>query len=306
MSRNLPSPVSLRAFEAAARHLSFTLAAEELFVTQSAVSHQVKALEQDLGIRLFLRLTRQLRLTDAGERLQSVLRETFDKVEETVSEIRAGGGKLPLRVGLTSYFAARWLTRRIGRFSARFPNVAMHLQLSNEEIDFNRMDIDMAVAWGHGDWPGLECELLVPSRIIAVCSPALLRDGPALGEIQHLKDHTLLHESDHKLWRAWLAAVGAGDVSLGSGVTMNDPNVVHQAAIEGQGVALGAEALLEDEISQGLLIPLFGRSVELEGAYYLVHPSAARNRTNITTFWDWALQEAANVAGGSAKNNGMV
>ncbi len=292
MSRNLPSPVSLRAFEAAARNLSFTLAAQELFVTQSAVSHQVKALESDLGIRLFLRLTRQLRLTEAGERLQAVLRESFDRVEQTVNEIRAGGGTLPLRVGLTSYFAARWLTRRIGRFSARFPDIAMHLQLTNEEIDFNRMDLDIAVAWGHGDWPGLVSELLIPSRIIAVCSPRFLDEHPHLREIQDLENHTLLHESDHRLWRSWLNAVGAQDLNLGSGVTMNDPNVVHQAAVEGQGVALGAEALLEDEISQGTLVRLFARSVELEGAYHLVHPPEARARMNIKTFCDWVLTEA--------------
>jgi len=159
MARNLPSPVALRAFEAAARHLSFTRAAKELFVTQSAVSHQVKALEEDLGVRLFLRLTRQLRLTEAGESLLAVLRDSFDRIEETVGKMRTGSAAGPLSVGLTPYFATRWLTRRIGRFSARHPQIEMRLHLTSAPVDFDRMDLDLAVAWGRGDWPGLVDEI---------------------------------------------------------------------------------------------------------------------------------------------------
>ncbi|MGI9406287.1 MAG: transcriptional regulator GcvA [Hyphomicrobiaceae bacterium] len=288
----MPSPVALRAFEAAARHLSFTLAAQELFVTQSAVSHQVKALEGDLGVRLFLRLTRQLRLTEAGERLQIVLRESFDRIEETVGEMRTGSGTIPLRVSMTSYFAARWLTRRLSEFSVLHPDIELHLHLTSEDVDFIRTDVDLAVAWGHGLWPGLEAELLIPSRIIAVCSPPLVNSGPPLREINDLNNHTLLHESDHRLWQDWLAAANVENVSLGRGVTMDDPNVVYQAAVEGQGVALGAEALLEDEISQGRLVHLFGRSVELDSSYYLVHPPDARKRLNVRTFCNWLLSEA--------------
>ena len=128
MRRSIPSPVALRSFEAAARHLSFTRAAQELFVSQSAVSHQVRGLENELGVRLFLRLTRQLRLTDAGEALHSVLRESFDRIETTVGELKAGSAAQPLRVSMTSYFAARWLTRRLGLFSAEYPNQEMSLQ----------------------------------------------------------------------------------------------------------------------------------------------------------------------------------
>ncbi|MHA1564452.1 MAG: LysR substrate-binding domain-containing protein, partial [Alphaproteobacteria bacterium] len=152
--------------------------------------------------------------------------------------------------------------------------------------------LDLAVAWGRGDWPGLVSELLVPTRIIAVCSPALIKDGPPLREFADLRNHTLLQEIDHGLWRDWLAAVGADDVTPRSSVTMDDPNVVHQAAVEGQGVALGAAALLDDEISQGRLVQLFDRSVDLGGAYYLVHPPSARNRPNVKAFCEWLSVEA--------------
>ncbi len=292
MARNLPSPVALRAFEAAARHLSFTRAAKELFVTQSAVSHQVKTLEEDLGSRLFLRLTRQLRLTEDGESLLSVLRDSFDRIEETVGKMRTGSATGPLSVGLTPYFATRWLTRRIGLFSARHPEIEMRLHLSNSPADFDRMDLDLAVAWGRGDWPGLVSELLVPTRIIAVCSPALIENGPPLRELADLRHHTLLQEIDHGFWRDWLAAVGAGAVTPRSSVTMDDPNVVHQAAVEGQGVALGAEALLDDELSQGRLVRPFDRSVEMGGGYCLVHPPNARNRPNVKAFCEWLSAEA--------------
>lgn len=292
MTRQLPSPVALRAFEAAARHLSFTRAAQELFVTQSAVSHQVKALEADIGVRLFIRLTRQLRLTEGGETLLAVLRDSFDRIEDVVTQMRSGCGAGPLRIALTSYFAARWLTPRIGRFSARHPDIEMHLHLANDPVDFKRLDLDLAVAWGHGDWPGLASELLVPTRIIAVCSPLLLEAGPPLRKIVDLRHHTLLHDIDHRLWRDWLAAAGARDLVLGSSVIMDDPNVVHQAAVEGQGVALGAEALLDGEIAQGRLVRPFERWVELDGAYYLVHPPGARERPNVQAFCDWLAEEA--------------
>ncbi len=291
MSRNSPSPVALRAFEAAARHLSFTIAAQELFVTQSAVSHQVKALEIDLGVRLFTRLTRQLRLTDAGEQLYAVLRESFERVQETVDALRHGSGTGPLRISVRPYFAARWLTRRLGDFSARHSDIEMHLHLTNEEVAFNRQDIDLAIVWGRGSWAGLAAEHLIPGHIIAVCSPALISKCSPLQEIEDLCQHTLLHESNHPLWHDWLTAAGAGTVKSSKNIAMDDPNVVHQAAIEGQGVALGAEALLEDEISQGRLVHLFGRSIELDGSYYLVYQPDARSRRNTSAFRDWILSE---------------
>ena len=293
MSRSLPSPILLRAFEAAARHLSFTRAAQELFVTQSAVSHQVRSLENELGVRLFLRLTRQLRLTNAGESLLTVVRDSYDRIEDTVKEIKAGTTAHPLRISLTSYFAARWLTRRLGMFSALHPEIEIYLHLINGDVDFRRMDLDLAIVWGNGDWPDLEAELLMPIQITPVCSPDLLAGGPALNRVEDLRHHILLHEAGHELWDTWLKSNSAEDISPARNIVMNDPNVLHQAAIEGQGIALGARALLDDEITQGRLIQPFDKMVAL-GGYYVLHPPGARSKANISAFINWLMKEAGN------------
>ena len=291
MSRILPSPIALRSFEAAARHLSFTRAARELFVTQSAVSHQVRGLENELGVRLFLRLTRQLRLTDAGEALLLVLRESFDRIEDAIQDMKTGSLAHPLRISLTSYFAARWLTRRLGNFSALHPQVEMHLHLINGDVDFKRMDLDLAIVWGNGDWPELEAELLMPIQVTVVCSPEILANGPPLEKIADLQHHRLLHETGRELWEAWLMAIDASEVKPERNIEMDDANVLHQAAIEGQGIALGVRALLDDEISRGLLVQPFDQSVEL-GGYYIVLAPGARDRPNISAFIDWLTREA--------------
>lgn len=292
MSRNLPSPTALRSFEASARHLSFTRAARELFVTQSAVSHQVRGLEDELGVRLFLRLPRQLRLTESGEALFLVLRDSFDRIGDTVRDLKIGNVADPLRISLTSYFAARWLTRRLGNFSAIHPEVEMQLHLINGDVDFKRMDLDFAIVWGSGDWPELEAELLMPIEITVVCSPDILASGPPLKTVADLQHYRLLHETGLALWNTWFSAIGAMDINPERNLVMDDPNVLHQAAIEGQGIALGARALLDDEISRGLLVQPFEQSVEL-GGYYIVHAPGARARPNVSAFIDWLIQEAS-------------
>ena len=291
MRRELPSPIALRSFEAAARNLSFTRAAQELFVTQSAVSHQVRALEEELGVRLFLRLTRQLRLTAAGEALLVVVRESFDRIEGTVAELKAGSNTYPLRVSLTSYFAARWFTRRLGRFSARHPEVQIHLQLTNGDIDFKRSDLDLAIVWGHGEWSDVEASPLMPIRITAVCSPTLLNGGPPLTNLADVRHFPLLHESGRGLWEYYLDANGSAGIQAERNVVMDDANVLHQACIEGQGLALGAETLLADELDRGVLIRPFAESAPL-GGYYIVRPHGARAGRNVLAFHEWLLEEA--------------
>ena len=291
MKRNLPSPTALRSFEAAARHLSFTRAAQELFVTQSAVSHQVRSLEDDLGVRLFLRLPRQLRLTEAGEAFYLILRESFDRIDGAVQDLKKGNLSDPLRISLTSYFASRWLTRRLGGFSALHPQIEMQLHLNNGNVDFKRMDLDVAIVWGYGDWPTLETELLMPIDITAVCSPDTLKNGPPLEAIADLRHHRLLHETGRSLWETWFTATGNKGMEAEHNLVMDDPNVLHQAAIEGQGVALGARALLDDEISRGALIQPFEQSVGL-GGYYIVHAPGARDRANVAAVCDWLVREA--------------
>ena len=261
-------------------------------MTQSAVSHQVRALEEELGVRLFVRLTRELRLTSEGETLLAVLRQSFDRIEDTVDELKAGSGALPLRVSLTSYLAARWFTRRLGRFSARHPEVEVHLRLSNDDIDLRREDLDVAIMWGYGDWPDLSVSELMSIQLIAVCSAALLASGPAVERIEDLNHYPVLHESGRGLWEHYLTSVGAASVRPDRNIVMDDPNVLHQACLEGQGVALGAEALLADELEQGLLVRLFPESVGL-GGYYVVRSPNSGNRPNVTAFHDWLMDEVA-------------
>ena len=148
-------------------------------------------------------------MTDAGEALLLVLRESFDRIEEAIREMQTGNPADPLRISLTSYFAARWLTRRLGDFSALHPQIEMHLHLINADIDFRRMDLDLAIAWGHGEWPELEAELLMPIQVTVVCSPDILANGPPLETIDDLQHHRLLHETGRELWETWLSAIGA-------------------------------------------------------------------------------------------------
>ena len=290
-SRQLPSPIALRAFEAAARHLSFTLAARELFVTQSAISHQVRGLEKSLGLRLFVRMTRQLQLTRSGERLLEVVRESYDRIEDTIVALRFDVGAGPLRVSLTSYLAARWLTRRLGQFAAIHPQVEIHLQLTNGDPDFHQKDLDLAIVWSLEPWSNVVCTELIPLNLVMVCSPSLMRSGRDIKEFQDLRHYTLLHESGRNLWEYYLRNVKAKNVIGKRNVVMDDPNVLHQACIEGQGIALGAEALLFDELQQGVLVRLFSDTVRY-GSYYLLHRSESRNQPNVLAFQNWLVAEA--------------
>ena len=153
------------------------------------------------------------------------------------------------------------------------------------------MDLDLAILWGMGDWPQLQAELLMPVQITAVCSPGLLEAGPGLNVIADLKHYRLLHEAGQKLWETWFAATGSQPITTGRQMVMDDANVLHQAALEGQGIALGARALLEDELSRGVLVQPFNQAVEF-GGYYIVHPIGARQRPNITAFCSWLMDQA--------------
>ena len=178
MARRLPPLNALRAFEAGARHLSFTKAAEELFVTQAAVSHQVKLLEQDLGVALFRRMTRKLALTAEGRRLLGPVGAALDAIAEAAGALRAGAGGGTLTLSLTPTFGVRWLAPRLGRFWTAYPEIELRLQHSIHLIDFARDEIDAAVRWGSGVWPGLDVVYLMPAGLVPVCSPCCARGRP--------------------------------------------------------------------------------------------------------------------------------
>jgi len=292
MARDLPPLNALRFFEAAARHLSFTRAAEELHVTQAAISHQMKALETHLGVRLFRRLPRRLLLTEEGQRLLPVVHDAFDRIAHTARRLAKEGESGPLIVMLRPYFAARWLSPRLSQFWERHPDIDLRLHHSIDPVvDFERERVDMAVRWGRGEWPGVEVELLLPVRVTPVCSPKLLRGPHPLRRPADLRHHTLLHEESYDLWAKWLAAAGVHDLEA-RGPIIDDTNVRTQAAIDGQGVTFGALSLLADDLATGRLVAPFPLTLD-DLAYYIVYPPGALARPKVKVFRDWLLEEAA-------------
>ena len=290
--RRLPSLNALRAFEAGARHLSFTRAADELSVTQTAISHQVRQLEEDLGQKLFERRARGLALTSAGSALYPVLSEAFDRVAETVTRVRAQSMIRPLTVSVTPTFGPRWLAPRLGRFWQQHPDVDLRLHHSVQLTDFSRDDVDMAVRWGRGGWPGVVAERLMRAQATPLCSPTLM-DGPnPLRTPSDLKHHTLIQEKDSQHWIEWLAAAGADDVDGSRGPLIDDINAIIQAAVEGYGVMIGLPEILSDEIESGKLVAPFETRPDPAFAYYLVYPPGVLERPAARAFRDFLVAEA--------------
>ncbi len=293
MARRLPPLNALRAFEAGARHLSFTKAAEELYVTQAAISHQVKLLEQDLGVSLFRRMTRKLALTEAGRALQRVAGEALDAIAEAAERLRDAPGGRTLTLSLTPTFGVKWLAQRLGRFWALHPEIDLRLCHSNLLVDFSRDEMDAAVRWGGGAWPGLEAVYLMRAGLTPVCSPALIEGPHPLRTPKDLRHRTLLHERDYEEWTEWLAVAGAREVEARRGPMIDDPSVLHQAAIDGQGVALSSENLIREDLAAGRLVKPFDVDLDRDNAYYLVAPPRAFERPNVQAFRDFLLAELA-------------
>jgi LysR family glycine cleavage system transcriptional activator len=291
LARRLPPLNALRAFEAGARHLSFTKAAEELFVTQAAVSHQVKLLEEDLGVSLFRRMTRKLALTEEGRALQRVAGEALDAIAEVAGELRAGSRGRTLSLSLTPTFGVKWLAQRIGRFWAAHPDIDLRLHHSIHLVDFARDEVDAAVRWGGGTWPGVEAVYLMRAGQTPVCAPELLQGPHPLREAADLRHHTLLHERDYVEWAQWLAVAGAPEIDPRRGPVIDDISVLHQAAIDGQGVALESENMVRADLEAGRLVKPFDVDLDEHNAYYLVAPPKAFERPNVQAFRDFLLAE---------------
>ncbi len=292
MARRLPPLNALRAFEAAARHLSFSRGADELHVTHAAVSHHVKALESFLGVALFHRLTRAVRLTGAGRAYLPVLREAFDRIAETTERLRAEDVPGPLTVSVTPSFASHWLVPRLARFYAAHDDVDVRLSPSVKLVDFGRDDVDLAVRYGAGDWPGVRAEHLLKLDRFPVCSPALLGGPRPLRTPADLRHRTLLHEESGEGWREWLLAAGVEGIDLSRGPTFTDSALLQQAAIAGLGVAVGYGALVADDLASGRLVKPFDIALPDAFGFYIVCPEAAAARPRVKVFRDWLVSEA--------------
>jgi LysR family glycine cleavage system transcriptional activator len=293
MTRCLPPLAALRAFEAAARHLSFTRAAAELHVTQTAISHQIRALEDLLGVKLFRRLPRGLLLTAEAQHYLPPIREAFDRIAAATEQLAAVSASGTLTVSVLPSFAAKWLVPRLGRFRAAHPDIDLRISTSSELVDFAREDVDVGIRMGRGSYPGLRIDRLFGEALMPVCAPALLEHNHPLRQPEDLRHHVLLHEDDYTGWQLWLEIARVESVDARRGPIFTDGAIVVQAAAEGQGVALARSALAAGDLAAGRLVQPFDVSIPHDLAYYLVCPDATADRSKIRRFREWLLAEAA-------------
>lgn len=293
--RNLPFR-SLRAFEAAARHASVSGAAKELAVTHSAISHQLKQLEQQLGISLFERTNRGLRITDAGEMLRPVLVECFDRILSTLENLHGVAHKDVIQVSSTPSFAAKWLVPRLGDWYTKANACRIHLRPSLEIFDFHRDDIDLAIRCGVPPWSGLEHELLMPIHLIPVCNPDYAKQNPPLKHATDALTHNLIHADvgDHGLgeeWCDWLRGCGVECPPDLPGLSVQDPALAMQAAADGLGLAVGYLELIGNDLHSGNLVTAYDQSVKHEFSYYLVYQKSIDENSSLQMFRNWLLDQ---------------
>jgi LysR family glycine cleavage system transcriptional activator len=296
MPRRLPSLNAVRAFEAAARHESFTRAAEELCVTQGAVSHQVKALEAELGLKLFNRERQRLVITEAGREYLNVVRDAFDRIALGTERLLQRQTSGILTVSTSPDFAAKWLVHRLGRFAEAFPEIELRVSATLHHVDFAREDIDLAVRHGDGQWTGLHVTRLCSEELFPVCSPRLATDARPLNQPADLLGFPLLHLDDRPTWATWLETAGVGDAEALHGPVLNRESMVLVAAVDGQGVTLARTTLAAWDLINGRLIRPFALALPLAKSYWIVGPKASAALPKIVTFREWLLAEAADDA----------
>jgi LysR family transcriptional regulator, glycine cleavage system transcriptional activator len=288
---NLPSLNGLRAFEAAARYKSFTRAAAELHVTQTAISHQIRRLEEQLGIRLFLRRNRALRLTPEAQAYLPAVHAAFADLRAATARLKRPEREGLLTVTTMASLAAKWLLPRVAAFQDAYPGIDVRISTSTHLVDFRREDIDMGVRYGRGGWPGLRADWLMTEEFFPVCSPALLQGVKPLREPGDLAHHTLLHATvSREDWQLWLSAAGL-PVALAQrrGLMFDQSFMTIQAAVDGLGVALGRTPFVEADIAAGRLVVPFTVKLPDEAGFYVVAPEETADDVKITLFRDWLI-----------------
>jgi len=292
---------ALRAFEAAARHRSFVAAADELNVTPAAVGQLVRGLEEALGIELFHRSqagTARLVLTDAARMALPDLQTGFDLLSAAVEWLKAGRSRIAIAVTVPPAFADKWLLARVDRFRARHPDYDLRIDTNGRLVDFTADRIDVGIRYGGGRWPGLDATFLLRDEFFPVCSPALLTGKYPLKAAADLRHHPLIHdmsmsfESAFPTWHSWLRSAGVPDIDCEHGLQINDSAAVIQAAIAGNGVALGRTTLVAKDLAEGRLVRPFGEVLPCDFAYYIVHRQQCRAKPAIVAFKEWLLTEA--------------
>jgi len=296
MRRRLPSLNALKAFEATARYESFTQAASELCVTQGAVSQQVKALEADLGVRLFRRERQRLVITDAGRAYLEVVRDSFDRLAMGTERLLQREKSGTLTVTTSPNFAAKWLVHRLGRFAEAHPGIDLRISASMQHVDFAREDIDLAIRHGDGQWPGMHVARLSAETLFPVCSPKLLSGRGALRAPRDIRHHTLLHTNGTDDWANWLRLADIDSIDVKRGIIFNQASMAIDAAVDGQGIALARTALASWDLICGRLVRPFSQVLDAPYAFWIVCPKAAADLPKIVTFRSWLLNEAADDA----------
>lgn len=298
MSRHLPPLNAVRAFEAAARHLSFAKAADELAVTPAAISHQIRLLEEWLGVKLFVRMTRKVALTQSGRSCLPSLTQAFDQIDEAMARIGRGGDQdRVLTLSVVPSFAAKWLVPNIESFNREHPDIDVRISANPEIVDFRSGDVDIAIRCGTGHYPGLEIDTLFMEEYAPLCSPDLLNGPHELRSPSDLEYQTLLHhESDYVEepapdWRMWLKLEGVEEVYTNRGPRFSCTDHALQAAIEGQGVLLGRLSLAQADIEAGRLVRPFGTAIPSKIGYFLVRPRGRTDRQRVSAFREWILSK---------------
>lgn len=288
---------ALRAFEAAARHCSFTKAADELNVSHSTISHHIKGLEEQLGTNLFLRQKRTVVLTSAGEMLLPVLKNSFDRISTTLETIKNGDDEKPLRITLTPSFSNKWFIPRLHRFTEANEGIEVELKQSLSSQDFERTRFDVGVRFGLGEWPGLKTELLLPIRMTPLCSPKILQHGQPLENPNDLIGRTFIHadvddaRDSRSEWQTWLDAMGASDIDCRHGLSFQDPGLALNAARDGLGIAMGYLELAADDLESGQLVRPFVAEVQHHWPYYIVVPENKVEDPQVQIFCEWLRSE---------------
>lgn len=302
MARFIPGTRALKTLEAAARHLNFTRAADELGLTPAAVSHQIKEIEDQLGVTLFARTSRSVRLTPAGSVLFEASGDAMALLNRAVGRAqKLARGQSLLKVTADAHFAAKWLMRRLDHFRAIRPDIELRFDISYEVRDFEVDDVDVAIRFGTGQYPGAVAHRLFDNVIVPVCSPRLLQGRPPPQVPRDLFNYRLVHIEWSRRgltwpnWRMWMAAAGVDDFDENQAVVFATSSDCIQAAIDGGAVALADFAMVAQDLSEGRLVQPFELGVRMapEFAYHLVYPKAHAEDRHIVAFRDWILDEAS-------------
>jgi len=299
MAARIPSLNGLKAFESAARHLSFTQAAHELNVTQTAISHQIRRLEDELGVRLFLRAKDGLTLTPEGRAYLPGVRSAFNELRHSTQMLLGSRESNTLTISTLVSLASKWLLPRLGAFQEAFPGIDVRVTASTELVDFHKAGIDAAIRYGRGDWPGLRADRLMSDEVFPVCSPRLLAGPKALKAPADLRHHRLLQVSGmtNDDWGIWLNAAGQPQaLAEGSRLTFDLAMMAVQAAIDGLGVCIGRSTYVDEDLKAGRLVAPFDLKLKSDLGFYLVTPLENADSNKVQAFRTWLMEQVDSAA----------